>query len=257
MLPAAPLPPVFCAIDTTASARARALAAAVATAGAGVKLGLEFFNAHGPAGVAAVMADSPGAPLFLDLKYHDIPNTVAGAVRAAVRLRPAYLNVHAQGGAAMMRAARDAAREEAARLGITPPHLLAVTILTSMDDETLSETGLPPPVAARVAQLAALTQASGLDGVVCSAHEVAALRAACGPDFILMVPGIRPEGHSAGSDDQKRIMTPAQAMAAGATHLVIGRPITAQDDPRAAARAILDGLAAPCAAAARGTRPAS
>lgn len=232
--------PVFCAIDTPDLGRAKALAAALAPVTGSLKLGLEFFNAQGPQGVRAVLSVAPGVPLFLDLKFHDIPNTVAGAVRAATRLGPLYLNVHASGGAEMMRAAADAAREEADTLGLAAPRLLAVTVLTSLDDTGLDAVGQKAPASDQVVRLAALTQQAGLDGVVCSAHEIAALRTACGPDFVLMVPGIRPAGSEIG--DQKRTMTPAAALAAGATHLVIGRPITEASDPAAAAQAILDSL---------------
>lgn len=231
---------IFCAIDTTDIERAKTLAAALAPVTGAIKLGLEFFNANGPQGVREVLAAAPSAPLFLDLKFHDIPNTVAGAVRAATRLAPTYLNVHASGGAEMMRAAADAAREEAARLGITPPVLLGVTVLTSLDDAALEEVGQKTPASDQVRRLAELSQKAGLGGVVCSAHEIVSLRAACGPDFALMVPGIRPEGSD--SADQKRVMTPRAAIAAGATHLVIGRPITGAADPAGAARAILESL---------------
>lgn len=239
---------IFCAIDTPDVGKARALAGALAPVTGAIKLGLEFFNANGPQGVGEVLAAAPGAPLFLDLKFHDIPNTVAGAVRAAVRLGPAYLNVHAAGGAEMMRAAADAARDAAAQAGIAAPVLLGVTVLTSLDDAALGAVGQQGPASDQVRRLAALAQESGLGGVVCSAHEIAALRAACGPDFVLMVPGIRPAGSAVG--DQKRVMTPRAAIEAGATHLVIGRPITGAADPAAAAREILDSLAGAVGAAA-------
>lgn len=231
---------IFCAIDTTDIAKAKSLAAAIAPVTGAIKLGLEFFNANGPQGVREVLSAVPGAPLFLDLKFHDIPNTVAGAVRAATRLGPAYLNVHASGGAGMMRAAADAAREESARLGIAAPVLLGVTVLTSLDDAALEDVGQKTPASDQVRRLAELSQKAGLGGVVCSAHEIATLRAACGRDFVLMVPGIRPAGSE--TADQKRVMTPRAAIAAGATHLVIGRPITGAPDPAAAARAILESL---------------
>jgi orotidine-5'-phosphate decarboxylase len=232
-----PLPAIFCAIDTTDTARAVDLAAQVAQAGCGIKLGLEYFNAHGPDGIRRVTDAHAHVPLFLDLKYHDIPNTVAGAVRAACALAPAYMNVHAAGGLEMMKAAMDAARDESAKRGIAAPRMLAVTILTSLDDPALHAVGYVGAAADNVLRLAALTQAAGMDGIVCSAHEIAAVRRECGADFVLMVPGIRPAGADTG--DQKRVMTPAQAMDAGATHLVIGRPITGAPDPGAAARAII------------------
>ncbi|MBI4031920.1 MAG: orotidine-5'-phosphate decarboxylase [Proteobacteria bacterium] len=235
-------PPVFVAIDTPDEARAKELCAAVVAGGGGIKLGLEFFSALGPGGVRRVMENNASAPLFLDLKFHDIPNTVAAAVRAVVSQRPAYINVHAAGGMDMMRAAQDAARSESARLGVPPVRLLAVTVLTSLDESGLAQTGQSGSVAGQVERLALLARDAGLDGVVCSPHEAARLRKLCGPGFVLMVPGIRPAGYEKGSDDQRRIMTPGEAVAAGATHLVIGRPVTAALDPAAALSEILDSL---------------
>ncbi|MCB1555816.1 MAG: orotidine-5'-phosphate decarboxylase [Alphaproteobacteria bacterium] len=232
--------PVFCAIDTPDLDRARALAAAMERAGCGLKLGLEFFNAQGPQGVAEIRRAYEDLPLFLDLKFHDIPNTVAGAVRAVTRLGPAYMNVHASGGTAMMIAAHNAAAEEADKIGLPTPKILGVTLLTSLDEDTLTQVGYRDGLEERVVQLARLTRESGLAGVVCSAREIAAVRGACGPDFVLMGPGIRPVGAAHG--DQKRVMTPSEALHAGATHLVIGRPITAAPDPENAARRIMDGL---------------
>jgi orotidine-5'-phosphate decarboxylase len=234
---------ILVALDTTDRAVAKGWARATRGVVSGVKVGLEFFNAHGPAGVAEVA--ELGAPLFLDLKFHDIPNTVAGAVRAVAPLKPMILNLHAAGGAAMMRAALDAARDSAARLGAAPPKLIAVTVLTSLGDADLAALGQAGGASDQVRRLAALTRDCGLDGVVCSPHEVAALRRDLGRDFLLVVPGVRPAWAAAG--DQKRIMEPRQAMAAGADYLVIGRPITAAADPAAAARRIvaeLSGVAA-------------
>lgn len=226
-------PLVYCAVDTADLERACMLAAQIGPVTGGVKLGLEFFNAHGPQGVERVLAAAPGIFLFLDLKFHDIPNTVAGAVRSICsRFSPAYLNVHASGGAEMMRAAKDACG--------AGTKLLAVTLLTSLDEAAIEAVGYRGDVSARVEQLARLAQGAGLDGVVCSAHEIKVLRAACGPDFALMVPGIRPEGTAKG--DQKRVMTPKQALAEGANHLVIGRPITGADNPAQAAQEILGSL---------------
>jgi orotidine-5'-phosphate decarboxylase len=228
--------PVFVALDTTDLDQARRLATSVRGSVGGLKLGLEFFNAHGPAGVRPFVES--GLPVFLDLKYHDIPNTVAGAVRAAARLGVSILNVHAQGGAAMMRAALDAAKS------ISPStQLIAVTMLTSLSDEDLPSLGLQPPVADQVLRLAALTQECGLDGVVCSAHEIVRLRKALGPDFLLVVPGIRPAGSEIG--DQRRVMGPAEARDAGANILVVGRPITGAPDPALAARDIAQSLCIP------------
>ncbi|AEP08489.1 orotidine-5'-phosphate decarboxylase [Micavibrio aeruginosavorus] len=236
-------PIIFCAIDTPDLDHAKHLVAAIGPVTGGIKLGLEFFCTHGPDGIRRVMDEAPNAALFLDLKFHDIPNTVAAALRTATRTRPAFVNVHASGGADMMRAGHDALMDEAAKCAITPPRLLAVTILTSLDAPSLSAVGQGDDVAAQVIRLATLTKESGLDGVVCSAHEIAPLRAALGPDFTLMVPGIRPAGSDAG--DQKRTMAPDEALHAGASHLVIGRPITGAADPAAAARTILATLKKP------------
>ena len=228
---------VFAALDTVDLGRAAALARALSGLVGGVKLGKEFFTAQGPDGVRAVAG---GERLFLDLKFHDIPNTVAGAVRAAVHLRPAILNVHASGGRAMMQAAAEAAREAAEDAEVPRPLVLAVTVLTSLDDDDLAAVGQKGPAQDQVLRLARLAQDSGLDGVVCSPWEIAALRGACGPGFVLLVPGIRPDWAAQG--DQKRVMTPAEARAAGADYLVIGRPITGADDPAAAARRIVEEL---------------
>lgn len=205
----------------------------------GVKIGKEFFTALGPAGVARVTDE--GMPLFLDLKFHDIPNTVAGAVRSAVAMAPMILNVHAGGGKAMMAAAADAAGEEAEKRGVPRPLVLGVTVLTSLDDADLAATGVSGTAEDQVLRLARLAGAAGLDGVVCSGAEIEPLRAALGPGFKLLVPGIRPDWAAAG--DQKRILTPSDAVARGADFLVIGRPITGADDPVAAAEKIGDELA--------------
>ncbi len=226
---------VFVALDTADVERAVSLAASLAGLVGGIKLGKAFFTANGPQGVKRAAA---GLPVFLDLKFHDIPATVADAVRAAISLAPVMLTVHASGGAGMMRAAADAAQEA----GTNRPLVLGVTVLTSLGEDDLAATGLAGPVSDQVMRLARLAQAGGLDGVVCSAREVAALRAECGADFKLVVPGIRPAG--AGADDQKRTATPAEAIAAGADYLVVGRPITGADDPAQAARAILDEIEA-------------
>jgi orotidine-5'-phosphate decarboxylase len=225
--------PVFVALDTTDPDYARQLAERVRTSVGGLKLGLEFFNAHGPDGIRPFT--EMGLPVFLDLKYHDIPNTVAGACRAAASLGVSILNVHAQGGAAMMRAAAEAVKS------VNPAtRLIAVTMLTSLSDEDLPTVGLTPPVGDQVLRLASLTQQCGLDGVVCSAHEIEVLRKELGPDFLLVVPGIRPAGSAVG--DQRRVMGPAEARDAGASILVIGRPITAAADPAKAARDIAQSL---------------
>ncbi len=221
---------VFVALDTPHMDGALSLAGSLAGLVGGIKLGKAFFTANGPQGVRR--AAGAGLPVFLDLKFHDIPNTVADAVRAALSLAPVMLTVHASGGAAMMRAAADAAEEA----GANRPLVLGVTVLTSLGAEDLAATGPAGPVSDQVMRLARLAQAGGLDGVVCSAGEAAALRQACGVHFKLVVPGIRPAGAAAG--DQKRTATPAEAIAAGADYLVIGRPITGADDPAQAARAV-------------------
>jgi orotidine-5'-phosphate decarboxylase len=220
--------PVFCALDVESVEAALTLARAIAPYVGGLKLGLEFFNAAGPEAIARVIGET-GLPLFLDLKLHD---TVAGGVRAIARLKPALLTVHTQGGAAMMRAARDAAPHETKVVG--------VTVLTSLNGEDLNSIGVADSPQAQVARLAQLAHSSGLDGIVCSAHEVAQA-AAHWPGGSFVVPGIRPAGGDVG--DQKRVMTPRQALNAGATVLVIGRPITAAANPAAAAAAIAAELA--------------
>lgn len=190
-----------------------------------IKLGLEFFVANGPQGVRAVAGPTP---LFLDLKLHDIPNTVSGGVRSACQVSPKFITIHAAGGESMMRAAADAAKAA----GSSRPLLLAITVLTSLDDGDLDAVGQHGPVGEQAKRLAVLAKKSGLDGVVCSAHETAALRTECGKDFLLVVPGIRPSW--ATSNDQKRVVTPVEAVRRGADYLVIGRPITQADDPASA-----------------------
>lgn len=225
--------PIFCALDTTDVDHAASLGSELKDAVGGLKVGKEFFTAHGPEGVRKIIPK--GTPLFLDLKFHDIPNTVAGAVRAASALTPAMLNVHAAGGRAMMEAAKDAAAESKVR-----PLVLAVTVLTSLDAGDLADIGVNGAPREQVLRLATLAQTAGLDGVVCSAQEISILRAECGPDFKLVVPGIRPQGNAPG--DQKRTMTPVEAVQRGADVLVIGRPITTAPDPTAAAQAIVAEL---------------
>ena len=225
---------IFLALDTAEVARAARLAEALKGAVGGVKIGKELFTAQGPDGVRALAG---GQRLFLDLKFHDILNTVAGAVH----LRPAMLTVHASGGRAMMQAAAEAAREAAEDAEVPRPKVLAVTVLTSLDEADLAAVGQRGPLTEQVRRLAALARAAGLDGAVCSPREIECLRADCGPDFALVVPGIRPNWAARG--DQKRVMTPAEAVAAGADYLVVGRPIAAQPDPLAAARRIVGELA--------------
>jgi orotidine-5'-phosphate decarboxylase len=221
--------PVWVAVDTADMKRARRLVAAVAPHVGGVKLGLQFFASNGPAGVRRI-AES-GLPIFLDLKFHDIPNTVSRAVQSVGALAPAVITVHAAGGRAMLARARKVAPADT--------RVVAVTVLTSLADADMGRIGVADPVAVQAPRLARLARAAGLDGIVCSPLEVASIRAEW-PDGYLVVPGIRPEG--AGRDDQKRSATPAAALAAGASMLVIGRPITAAPDPAEAARAIAASL---------------
>jgi orotidine-5'-phosphate decarboxylase len=199
-------------------------------------VGSRLFTLEGPT-LVRKLAES-GARVFLDLKFHDIPNTVAQAVESAVQTGAWMVNVHASGGAQMMRAAAEAGRNAAARLNRPAPVLIAVTVLTSMDDEALRETGVNRPVADQVINLARMTQAAGLDGVVASPQETAAIRGACGAGFVIVTPGIR--GASAGLErnDQARTMGPAEAVRAGASYIVVGRPIIAATDPLEAAESI-------------------
>lgn len=229
---------IFVGIDRSDRDGARAEIGRLAGTGCAIKLGLEYFVANGPEGVRAVRA---GQKLFLDLKLHDIPNTVAGATRAACQVKPDFLTLHASGGSAMMRAAVAAAADAG---GTDAPRLLAITVLTSLDESDLVSCGQIGPVQDQARRLADLAQRAGVAGIVCSPQEVATLRRQCGPDFVLVTPGIRPAW--AASGDQKRIMTPAEAIAAGADHLVIGRPITQATDPAAALTRIcaeIDALA--------------
>ena len=218
---------LIAAIDTPDFAAAQGLVQAVAPHCGLVKFGLEFFTANGPAGLRA----AGGAPVFLDLKLHDIPNTVAGAIRALAPLGAKMLTIHAAGGPAMVAAAADAAEQFE-----NGPKILAVTVLTSLDARALSDIGVAGGTTQQVLRLARLALAAGADGLVCSAHEIAVLRDAFGAKPILVVPGIRPAGADLG--DQARVMTPEQAVAAGADYIVVGRPITNTPDPAAAAAAI-------------------
>lgn len=217
--------PVIVALDYTSAAPALALAERLSPSACRLKVGKELFTHEGPALVRQLQG--LGFELFLDLKFHDIPNTVAGAVAAAADLGVWMVNVHAQGGRRMMTAARERLQQQGHRTLLT-----AVTVLTSMEAEDLAEVGIARSPLEHVQALAALVADCGLDGVVCSAQEAAVLRAARGPDFALVTPGIRLADSAA--DDQRRIMTPERAMAAGASHLVIGRPITQAPDPLAA-----------------------
>jgi orotidine-5'-phosphate decarboxylase len=225
---------LIAAIDTPDAAKAAALVSAVAPHCGLIKLGLEFFAAHGPAGLQAAQ----GHKIFLDLKLHDIPNTVAGAVRALAPLGVDMLTIHAAGGAAMIEAAA-----QAATASPHPPKILAVTVLTSLDAWALSEIGVSGGTTQQVLRLARLALDNGADGLICSAHEIAVLRDAFGSRPLLVVPGIRPTGSAVG--DQARVMTPEQAVQAGADYIVVGRPITGAEDPAAAAAAIAAAIKGP------------
>ncbi|MGO2132470.1 MAG: orotidine-5'-phosphate decarboxylase [Halomonas sp.] len=226
--------PLIIALDYTSMDAALCMADRLDPQHCRLKVGKELFTRSGPAVIDAL--HGRGFELFLDLKFHDIPNTVAGAVQAAAEQGVWMVNVHASGGRRMMEAARE--RLDAQRL---PTRLVAVTVLTSMEDEELHDLGVQMTVAAQVERLALLAHESGMDGVVCSAHEAGRLSTLCGESFLKVTPGIRPL--SAHKGDQRRVMTPAQAMEAGSTHLVVGRPITAADDPMAALAGIERELA--------------
>jgi orotidine-5'-phosphate decarboxylase len=229
---------ILCALDTIDIEQACALAEALGPHVGGVKLGLEFFGANGPQGFKEVSKAHQN--IFLDLKLHDIPNTVVKAVHSLMPLRPRIMTIHTAGGSAMMAAAANAATQAAADEGCDRPIIVGVTILTSLDDTDLDAVGYQNKVSNQVLRMALLAKESGLDGVVCSPLEIKLIKDACGADFKLVVPGIRPSGSAKG--DQKRIMTPKEAVDLGADFLVIGRPITQADDPAAAAQAIADEI---------------
>ncbi|MFA4885640.1 MAG: orotidine-5'-phosphate decarboxylase [Desulfotomaculaceae bacterium] len=227
------------ALDVNTMREAELLVDTLAPYAGGFKVGMQLYNSEGPE-VLRRLRDRK-APVFVDLKFHDIPNTVAGASRVLTRLGAAILNVHAAGGKDMMHAAVDAARDEAARANIKSPLIVAVTVLTSISQEVFNnQIGLPGSIEEHVVAWALLAKEAGLDGVVASPREIAAIRKNCGQDFIIITPGVRPAG--AAADDQKRTMTPGEAIGLGATYLVVGRPVTAASDPIAAARDILEEI---------------
>lgn len=226
---------IFVALDFPAAQSAWPVAKALIPVNPCLKVGLELFVAEGPSFLTRLK--EAGAEVFLDLKFHDIPNTVAGAVRSATRLGVDYLNIHCGGGGEMIRAAVEACEEEAAKASVKRPGLLGVTVLTSLNDAGIQEIGFPRSASAQVKHFVELAKENGLDGVVCSGQELALVRSVAGEKFITMVPGIRPAGSA--TQDQKRILTPAEAVKAGADCLVIGRPITGAKDPAEAMAKVL------------------
>jgi orotidine-5'-phosphate decarboxylase len=228
------------ALDVETGARALELAATLKGLAGGYKIGTRLFTLEGPALVRELV--SRGERVFLDLKFHDIPNTVAQAVESAVHTGAWMINVHASGGIPMMEGAVKAGRETAWRLGQTPPLLIAVTVLTSMNEHVLRGIGVERPMLDQVVALARLTQAAGMDGVVASAQESAEIRRVCGDKFLIVTPGIRGASAQAKHDDQTRTTSAAEAVRAGANYIVVGRPIIAAADPRAAAGEIVDEL---------------
>jgi orotidine-5'-phosphate decarboxylase len=230
--------PIICALDTTDIETAGRLIRALRGNIGAVKLGLEFFTANGASGVRGLAHHN--LPVFLDLKFHDIPHTIARAIRATAGIDSFMMTVHTAGGRAMLQAAIDASMEVATLTGKDRPLIIGVTVLTSLDQADLNMVGIKDNLDDEVARLADLAQSCRLDGVVCSPYEITRLRKQCGDDFVLVVPGIRPE--SSTHDDQKRTLTPAEAMKKGADYLVIGRPITQAPSPQKAAKEILGSL---------------
>jgi orotidine-5'-phosphate decarboxylase len=222
------------ALDVSSASEAQKIVQALGDSIQTYKVGMQLYTREGPGIVCGLISSSK--EVFLDLKYHDIPNTVAAAVREAARLGVSMLTVHASGGTKMLRAAANAAREDSSEL-----RLLAVTVLTSMDENDLRETGVPGKIEDHVVRLAEIALRAGCAGVVSSAKEVKMLRRKFGNDFLAVTPGVRPAGAEHG--DQARVVTPAEAIAAGATHIVVGRPITAAADPAQEAEKILKEIA--------------
>ena len=229
---------ILAALDVPTTRDAVSMADRIRTHVAGLKIGSQLFTAEGPALVRELV--DRGDRIFLDLKYHDIPNTVAEAVRSAALLGVWMVNVHASGGMKMMTAARDAADQAADSRG-SRPILIAVTVLTSFDEDSYRATGVNRPIAAQVEALAAMAQDAGLDGVVASPHEIGIVRARCGPQFHIVTPGIR-TGPTSPADDQSRTMSAGEAVRAGATYVVVGRPILRATDPAVAAAQLASSL---------------
>ena len=231
--------PLICAVDASDPDEASLIASQVRPHVGAVKLGLEFFTANGAAGVSYITR--LGVPVFLDLKFHDIPNTVARAIAATAGMNTFMMTVHTTGGHAMLKAAIDASDRVAQVTGKERPLVIGVTLLTSLDQDDIAILGFRETLQDQVLRLADLAQSAGLDGVVCSPFEISAIRKACGSDLKLVVPGIRPEGSAA--NDQKRVLTPKEALKRGADYLVIGRPITDAPDRSEAAKTIVESLA--------------
>ena len=230
------------ALDVPTGGEALQLADTLRGSVGGFKIGNQLFTAEGPVIVRTLAAK--GDRVFLDLKYHDIPNTVARAVAAATSLGAWMINVHASGGSRMMAAAADAARKTAGAEGRPAPRVIAVTVLTSMHAAALSEVGVNTPVIEQVTRLARLAQQAGLDGVVASPQETSVIRALFGPEFSIVTPGIRGGAAAASKDDQERTMTASDAIAAGSSYIVVGRPVIAAPEPRAAAEKIAEEIRA-------------
>ena len=231
----APKDRLIIALDVSRASEAQKIVTEVGEAASTYKVGKQLFTAEGPQVVRDLVAS--GRKVFLDLKFHDIPNTVAGAVKSAATLNVSMLTVHASGGSKMLRAAAEAADQSSSK-----PLVLAVTVLTSMSDHDLQELGLPVGVADQVLRLAGIARNAGIGGIVASAHEAAALRRDLGTGFAIVTPGVRPAGAEIG--DQARVVTPADAIRAGASHIVVGRPITGDPSPAQAAKRILEEISA-------------
>jgi orotidine-5'-phosphate decarboxylase len=238
--PASPAQKVIFALDVPSLEEARRLVSLLRGRTGFFKVGLELYTAYGKDAVKAVQ-DS-GGRVFLDLKFHDIPNTVSRAAEEAVKLGVDMFNLHASGGTEMMRETVERCRQAAEKMNRRRPIILAVTVLTSLDEGNLREIGMAGPVEERVVGLAELAQKAGIDGVVASPREIASIRKRCGNAFVIVTPGIRPAFESAGKDDQKRVMTAREAILAGASYIVVGRPVRLAPDPAAAMDKVLEEI---------------